>query len=207
MVDVLLSLVALALFTPILATLWVLIRLESPGPGFFRQERVGLHKAQFTLYKLRSMHNRDGNKIDQVREGGLRDAVDPRVTRLGRFLRRSSLDELPQLINVLKGDMSLVGPRPLLPIQLKAVPGEFEERFRVRPGITGLAQVRGRQHLDWMDKLQADREYAQTVSVVLDLRIMLSTVAIVIRGSGVYYEESVNDWRTYLSEDASSDSH
>ena len=123
---------------------------------------------------------------------------DPRITRVGRLLRVSSLDELPQLWNVLMGDMSLVGPRPVLPEQLDAIPEHLRTRFTVRPGLTGLAQVRGRRSLDWLQVLEADAEYAREASLALDLRILLRTVLVVLRREGIYGGEGEN-WRTYLA--------
>ena len=134
--------------------------------------------------------------VDQHAEQVVEGNTDSRITPVGRLLRVSSIDELPQLINVLKGDMSLVGPRPILPEQLEVVPEDKMARFDVRPGITGLAQVRGRRSLDWMQQLEYDAEYARNHGMLRDLGILVRTVWVVITGSGIYGDASKN-WRAY----------
>lgn len=194
--DLAVALLLLLPATPVMLLLALLVRLTSPGPAFFTQTRLGRDCRPFVLYKLRTMTFRR-EPIDQVREGVLRTSGDQRITRLGRLLRASSLDELPQLLNILRGDMSLVGPRPLLPEQLPAIPAAYRARFRVLPGLTGLAQVRGRRSLDWLDQLAADAEYAERSSLLLDIQILLGTVVVVLRRDGVYGKAARN-WREYL---------
>src|SRR5690606_12222524 len=117
---------------------------------------------------------------------------------VGRFLRKTSLDELPQLINVVRGDMSLVGPRPILPEQLRAIPEQHLDRFEMKPGITGLAQVRGRRSLNWLEQLKYDSEYCRNWSFLLDLKILWQTVWVVLTGKGVYGTQQDN-WRNYIN--------
>ena len=195
--DVALSAFLLVLLSPILLLLAIAIRLDSPGPALFRQTRVGLQKRPFTIVKFRTMADRGKKVIDQLAEPLVGTAGDTRVTRVGGILRRISLDELPQLWNVLFGEMSLVGPRPLIPEQLLAIPEEYDIRFAVRPGLTGLSQVRGRRRLDWMDQLKTDVEYVRTRSAWLDLRILLLTAGVVFSGDGVY-DPNAKNWRNYL---------
>jgi lipopolysaccharide/colanic/teichoic acid biosynthesis glycosyltransferase len=195
--DVALAALLIALTAPLLAIVAILIRLDSPGPALFRQVRVGRDKLPFVICKFRTMVHRDVRHVEQKTEAVLTSERDSRITRLGRLLRRSSLDELPQLWNILRGDMTFVGPRPLLSEQLLAIPAEYEDRFAVQPGVTGLAQVRGRRGLDWLDQLKSDVEYVHSRSVALDIRIVLRTVGVVLSGSGTYSPTAKN-WREYL---------
>ena len=163
--DIVLSSVALFFFFPfiLLAALW--IRLDTPGPVIFKQHRIGKDCKPFKVLKLRTMIDRPSSDIDQNNEKVIANGEDPRITRSGRFLRSTSLDELPQLWNIVRGDMSIVGPRPIIPEQLEVVPPEFKSRFHVLPGLTGLAQVRGRRSLGWLDQLKADAEYAKNYNI------------------------------------------
>lgn len=194
--DVLVSSLLLLVLSPLLVLIALVIRLDSPGPALFRQERLGQDQGEFTIFKFRTMHHR--TRLDQMREAVVESDVDPRITRVGRFLRKTSLDELPQLINVVKGDMSLVGPRPVLPEQLRAIPDEHMDRFTMKPGITGLAQVRGRRSLNWLEKLRYDSEYCRNWSFLLDLKILGQTVWVVLTGQGVYGTKEDN-WRNYIN--------
>ena len=189
---------ALLVLSPLLALLWLWIRLDSPGPALFRQERLGRGARPFTALKFRSMYV-DGEEEDlpQHRRRVVESERDPRITRAGRFLRKTSLDELPQLWNVVAGHMALVGPRPILPEQRAAVPEWAELRFRVRPGLTGLAQVKGRRSLDWLEKLRWDRAFVRRDSVRLRLWIVLRTFVVLVRPETVYGEAGKN-WRAYL---------
>jgi lipopolysaccharide/colanic/teichoic acid biosynthesis glycosyltransferase len=153
------------------------IRLDSPGPIFFRQPRVGLDGKPFLLWKFRSMmHAKDPHPSFPD---------DRRVTRAGRLLRRSSLDELPQLINVLRGEMSLVGPRPTLAYQVERYTSVQRQRLSIRPGLTGLAQIRGRNSLTWERRIEYDLEYRTDQSLVSDIEILLATVWVLLRGTGL----------------------
>lgn len=189
--------VTLIVAAPLMLIVALIIRLESSGPIFFRQERVGYHKQRFAVIKFRTMLHRPANAINQHAEQVTSTGLDPRITKNGRLLRRLSLDELPQIFNVLKGEMSLVGPRPILPQQLDAMGIEADDRFKVRPGITGLSQISGRRALSWPQQLARDAEYARNVSLTMDLMIMFRTIRIVWSGSGLYGTEEDN-WRRYI---------
>lgn len=189
------SLVLFILIIPMLViALW--IRLDSPGPILFRQIRVGRNGKKFSILKFRSMWHRNSEAINQNTELVVSTGKDSRITSAGRILRATSLDELPQLWNILVGDMSVVGPRPVLPEQVEVVPDQFRKRFRVRPGLTGLAQVRGRRSLSWLDQLAADAEYVDCRGFLFDLWIILRTFVVLLTGRGVYGNESQN-WRAY----------
>jgi lipopolysaccharide/colanic/teichoic acid biosynthesis glycosyltransferase len=180
-----LALVVLALPMLVIA---LLVRLTSTGPALFQQRRVGLGGRSFTMYKFRTM--RTGASDEMLREliaaelrgedtsvdGSYKLDRDPRVTRIGAFLRKTSLDELPQLINVVLGDMSLVGPRPCLEWEAQMFPAEFRPRFAVKPGITGLWQVSGRSSLSTLEMLHLDLTYVRTRSLVGDLSILVRTI-------------------------------
>lgn len=194
--DVVSGCLVLLLLTPFIFFIWMAIRLDSSGSAFFLQTRIGKHQKPFKIYKFRTMFSRDPKTIDQYTEQVISVGRDPRITRVGRLLRASSLDELPQLLNIIKGDMSLVGPRPIIPEQLEVVPPELLSRFDVRPGLTGLAQVRGRRGLGWITQLKADNEYVKKCNFLYDLVIIFKTVWVVLAGSGVYGAEEQN-WRAY----------
>jgi lipopolysaccharide/colanic/teichoic acid biosynthesis glycosyltransferase len=195
--DVASSGMALLLLSPLLLTLALWVRLDTPGRVFFLQRRVGKDGELFRVYKFRTMIDRDPDLIDQRKEQVISEGVDPRITRAGRFLRRTSLDELPQLWNIFRGDMSVVGPRPVLPEQVPAIPPEFITRLGVRPGLTGLAQIRGRRSLGWLEQLGADVEYVCNRSFIYDMGIIVRTFLVVFSGQGVYGDASSN-WRSFL---------
>jgi exopolysaccharide biosynthesis polyprenyl glycosylphosphotransferase len=190
--DVTVALALLALFTPIIPVVAVLIKLDSPGPIFFRQRRVGRNGKMFNFYKFRSMVTGAENVIGALRPlSGVDGPVfkikdDPRVTRVGRFLRRSSLDELPQLINVLRGDMSIVGPRPNLPSEVSQYLPWQKRRLDVTPGITCFWQIAGRSHIGFQEWMRLDLEYVRKRSYVTDIKIMFKTVPAVIARKGAY---------------------
>ena len=183
-------LVALA---PLFAVLAVAVRGDSPGPAFFSQVRVGRRGRTFVCWKFRSMvADAEAQKAlllaRNEMSGGVtfKMAHDPRVTRLGRVLRRFSLDELPQLWNVLRGEMSLVGPRPALPSEVAQYGPEERRRLEVKPGLTGLWQVRGRSELAFAEQVQLDVAYVESQSFLGDLRILLATIPAVLLGRGAY---------------------
>jgi lipopolysaccharide/colanic/teichoic acid biosynthesis glycosyltransferase len=180
--DIAISALALALLAPLLALACLAIRLESPGPAIYRQRRVGRHGRPFDVLKLRTMV--DG--AEHIGAGLAIDANDSRVTRVGALLRRTSLDELPNLLNVLRGEMSLIGPRPTLPVQVAQYTPRQRERLRIRPGITGWAQVNGRASLPWSERIELDLYYVEHRSLALDLRILWRTPALVLGGGGLY---------------------
>ncbi len=181
-VDVVVSTLALALSAPILALAALAIRLETPGPVIYRQRRSGLHGAEFDVLKLRTMV--DG--AEHIGAGLAVNENDARITRVGAFLRRTSLDELPNLVNVLRGDMSLIGPRPTLPVQVAQYTERQRGRLALKPGITGWAQVNGRASLPWSERIELDLYYIEHRSLALDARILWRTLAMVLGGSGLY---------------------
>ncbi|WP_455568780.1 sugar transferase [Streptomyces fradiae] len=178
--------------SPLLLLLVLLIRLDSPGPAFYRQVRVGRDRETFTMWKFRSMVTDADVRKDDLAARNECDGLmfkmrrDPRVTRVGRFLRRTSLDELPQLLNVLRGDMSLVGPRPPLPEEVAAYDATALRRLRVKPGMTGLWQVSGRSDLSWDETIQLDLHYVDNWSFSSDLDVMSRTLRAVVDGRGAY---------------------
>ena len=181
-VDVVASALALLLSSPLLLAAMLAIRLESPGPMIYRQRRAGRGGKPFDVLKLRTMV--DG--AEHIGAGLAVNANDSRITRVGTFLRRSSLDELPNLLNVLRGEMTLVGPRPTLPAQVDRYTERQRGRLAVKPGITGWAQVNGRASLPWPERIELDLYYVENRSLSLDLRILLRTPAMVLGGSGLY---------------------
>jgi lipopolysaccharide/colanic/teichoic acid biosynthesis glycosyltransferase len=196
-IDIALSLMLIIAVAPLLLLLCLLVRSTSPGPALFRQERLGRNKQPFTLLKLRTMYIDNDDWIhrdyvtrllsaDQTAPAGdsglFKLDVDPRITPLGAWLRRTSLDELPQLFNVLHGEMSLVGPRPVLSWEAHLFEEAHQQRFAVKPGITGLWQVNGRSRLSMRKALELDVEYVIRRSLKLDLAILLRTVPAVFRG-------------------------
>jgi lipopolysaccharide/colanic/teichoic acid biosynthesis glycosyltransferase len=180
--DIAVSAVALLLSAPLLALAMLAIRLESPGPAIYRQRRVGLEGNTFDVLKLRTMVE----GAEHLGAGLAVDENDSRITRVGAFLRRSSLDELPNLLNVLRGDMSLIGPRPTIPVQVESYTERQRGRLAIKPGITGWAQVHGRASLPWAERIELDLYYIAHRSLRLDLQILGRTVAMVLGGSGLY---------------------
>lgn len=170
--DIFISLTALILLAPLMLLIAIAIRLTMGSPILFRQQRPGLHGQPFSLLKFRTMANGDGTDAD-------------RLTSLGRFLRRTSLDELPEFWNILKGEMSLVGPRPLLMHYLPLYSPQQARRHEVKPGLTGWAQVKGRNALSWDEKFAADVWYVDHQSLGLDLEIIARTVVLILSGEGV----------------------
>lgn len=180
--DLAIAIPAAILTAPLVALLALLIRLESPGSPIYRQRRVGRDGRLFSIYKLRTMVA-DAERIGAglaIQEG------DERITRLGRLLRRYSLDELPNLYNVVRGEMSIVGPRPTLPIQVEQYTERQRGRLAVKPGITGWAQVNGRAALPWGERIELDLWYVEHWSLALDLKILARSVGMVLSGQGLY---------------------
>jgi lipopolysaccharide/colanic/teichoic acid biosynthesis glycosyltransferase len=182
MFDILAAAAALSLASPVLLAAIVAIKLESRGPAIYRQRRSGLRGAPFDMLKLRTMV--DG--AEHIGAGLAVDAGDSRITRVGALLRRTSLDELPNLVNVLRGEMSLIGPRPTVPAQVAQYTARQRERLAVKPGITGWAQVNGRAALPWPERIELDLYYVEHRSLALDLRILLRTPSLVLGGGGLY---------------------
>lgn len=183
-VDVGLAALGLALTAPALALAAVAIRLETRGPVIYRQRRVGRGGGSFKMYKLRTMVTGSDPKPSETWEP-LREN-DPRVTRVGALLRRLSLDELPNLVNVLRGEMAIVGPRPTIEPQVAEYTPRQRRRLEVKPGITGWAQVNGRASLSWEQRIELDVWYADNRSLSLDLRILARTLRLILTGRGLY---------------------
>ena len=188
--DLLIGFVAVAISAPIVAVCAVAVKLDSRGPVIFKQLRIGLDGKEFEIYKLRTMVV----GAETMGAGLAVDEGDSRITRIGGFLRRWSLDELPNLWNVVSGEMSLVGPRPTLPSQVADYTERQRMRLLVRPGITGWAQVSGRSSLPWAERIELDIWYIEHLSPLLDLKIILATIRMVFTGSGLYRGES-GGWR------------
>jgi exopolysaccharide biosynthesis polyprenyl glycosylphosphotransferase len=190
--DLLLGTIAIVGLAPVMLAIAILIKLDSPGPVFYAQERVGKDGKRFRMLKFRSMRQ-DADRLmaelrakNEVTGALFKMKNDPRVTRVGRFLRRSSLDELPQVFNVLRGEMSLVGPRPSLPSEVATYEDWQLGRLRAIPGMTGLWQVSGRSDVPFHDMVRLDLHYIRNWSVWLDLEIILRTVPAVIGNRGAY---------------------
>lgn len=196
--DLLSSLTGIVLLSPVLILLMILIRLKLGGPVFFTQERPGKECRAFKMVKFRSMTN------ERDEQGELLPDLK-RITKLGRFLRRTSLDELPELINVFRGDMSVVGPRPLLMKYLPFYTSREMKRHDVRPGITGWAQVNGRNLLDWDKRLEKDVEYVENMSLGMDIKILFRTIGDVLRQSDVLEvsSETIPDFDDYRKQNQS----
>ena len=190
--DKLVGLSALALTAPVFLFVTLSIRLDDGGPAFFRQTRVGRDGRGFTVYKFRTMVMDAEQRKAELAVSNDHDGVlfkmrkDPRITKVGTWLRRWSLDELPQLLNVVRGDMSLVGPRPALPDEAARYGDYVRRRLVVKPGLTGLWQVNGRSDLSWEESVRLDLRYVENWSLVLDLQILWKTLSAVWRGSGAY---------------------
>jgi exopolysaccharide biosynthesis polyprenyl glycosylphosphotransferase len=191
-VDRLLALLALLVLSPVLVGIALAVRASSPGPVLFRQERIGVNGQPFTMLKFRSMVVDADGQVDQLRQGNISDGLlfklreDPRVTPVGRWLRRLSLDELPQLLNVVGGSMSLVGPRPPLPREVARYDSSVSRRLLVKPGLTGLWQISGRSDLPWEEAVRLDLRYVENWSLALDTKIIWKTFSAVLRARGAY---------------------
>ncbi len=190
--DIFLSLCGILILSPVYLILWVLVRRKLGKPALFTQERPGRNEKIFRLYKFRSM-------TDERDENGLLLPDEVRLTRFGKILRSTSLDELPELFNILKGDMSLIGPRPLLVRYLPWYTERERHRHDVRPGLTGLAQVNGRNALGWEERFAFDLEYVDNCSLFMDLKVLGMTVGKVLRRSGTLSgaDQTVADFDEY----------
>ncbi|MFR1687357.1 MAG: sugar transferase [Massilimicrobiota timonensis] len=182
--DFILSLVAIIILSPVFIVIALLVRIKLGSPILFKQERPGLNEKIFKMYKFRTM-------TSEVDEEGNLLPDEVRLTSFGQLLRSTSLDELPELFNIFKGDMSIVGPRPLLVKYLPLYNDEQKHRHDVRPGLTGLAQVNGRNAISWEDKFKYDVEYTKNVTFMNDLKIIFETILKVIKRDGISSETSV----------------
>ena len=178
--DIVVSLVAILIFTiiPVLIVVPIVIRLTSKGPALFKQTRIGKDQKPFVMYKFRTMI------LEQYDENGVEIMSEHRITKIGKLLRKTSLDELPQLFNILNGTMSIIGPRPMLDYQAPRCIGEEVLRFKMRPGLTGLAQVKGRNNLLWEDRIVFDVEYVKDFTFLMDIVILVKTVLLVFKKEG-----------------------
>jgi lipopolysaccharide/colanic/teichoic acid biosynthesis glycosyltransferase len=188
--DLLVASLVLAVASPLLAVAAILIKLESRGPVFYRQRRVGRAGEPFELWKLRTMVQ----GAESMGAGVYVVEGDSRITRVGRVLRRFSLDELPNLVNVIKGEMAVVGPRPTVQEQVDRYSERQRRRLEVSPGITGWAQVKGRASLPWPERIELDVWYVEHRSLSLDLRILAKTVRLLATGHGLYSDELKQGW-------------
>jgi lipopolysaccharide/colanic/teichoic acid biosynthesis glycosyltransferase len=189
-IDIILSLIAIIVLSPVMLIVALLVRLKLGSPIIFKQKRPGLNEKIFTMYKFRTMtdeRDKDGNLLPD----------SARLTKFGKFLRSTSLDELPELFNILKGDMSIVGPRPLLVEYLELYNEYQKRRHEVRPGLTGLAQINGRNAISWEEKFNLDVEYVDNISIVKDLKIILLTVKKVFIREGI--NNSQNETMPYFT--------
>ena len=193
MIDILGSIVLLVLLTPLFVVIAGLVKIGSPGPVFFRQERIGFNKRHFWILKFRTMvmeaeqQQQALERFNEVNGPAFKIMNDPRITRIGKFLRRFSLDELPQLFNVLVGEMSLVGPRPLPVRDVQRIAIQWHRRrFSIKPGLTCLWQVNGRSTVNFENWVRMDLDYIDKWSLGLDARILLKTIPAVLKGSGAY---------------------
>lgn len=183
-IDFVLSLVALVLLSPVFIIVAVLVKMKLGSPVIFKQERPGLNEKIFTMYKFRTM-------TDEKDDNGELLSDEIRLTKFGKILRSTSLDELPELINILKGDMAIVGPRPLLVRYLPLYDEEQRKRHLVKPGITGYAQINGRNSISWEEKFDLDARYINKISFFFDLKIIISTFATVFSRAGINSENDV----------------
>lgn len=194
--DLAIAVPAAALTAPVVGVLALAIKLDSRGPVLYRQVRVGLDGRHFRICKLRTMIV----GAEFVGAGLAVDEDDERITRVGRFLRRYSLDELPNLWNVVSGDMAIVGPRPTVPIQVDQYTARQRGRLAVRPGLTGWAQINGRASLPWSERIELDLWYVEHRSMALDLRIIAATLRMVLAGHGLYHRGEGGGWTAPAAE-------
>lgn len=178
--DIVVSVVAILMLTiiPVMIVVPIVIKLTSKGPAMFKQTRIGKNGKPFVMYKFRTMIT------EQYDKNGVEIMSENRITRIGKILRKTSLDELPQLFNVLNGTMSIIGPRPMLDYQAPRCIGEENLRFEMRPGLTGYAQIKGRNNIIWEERIQYDIEYVKTFTFWLDIVILFKTVLLVFKKQG-----------------------
>lgn len=181
MLDFILSLLAIIILSPVLLITALLVKIKLGSPVIFKQQRPGKNEKIFTLYKFRTMTDKKDEKGNLLPD-------EQRLTKFGKILRSTSIDELPELINILKGDMAIVGPRPLLVEYLELYNEEQRHRHDVRPGLTGLAQISGRNSISWEEKFKEDIEYVENISLLGDIKIILKTIAKVLKREGISQE-------------------
>ncbi len=197
--DFVFAIVLLLILLPLLLIVAIAIKLDTKGPVFFNQERSGKNGEIFKIYKFRTMVD----NAEKKGSGLYTDSTDPRITRVGKILRKTSIDELPQLINIIKGEMSFIGPRPVPVGNLDEFNIDETERLKVKPGVTGWAQVNGRNILTWPEKNEKDIWYVENISLLLDIKIILKTIKVILFRKGVYsgrYANMVNENKQKESE-------
>ena len=182
-------LILIMIVIPILIVIPIAIKLTSKGPAVFKQTRVGKNGIEFEIYKFRTMLIPEQRILS---DGSVLEPNDS-ITSIGRFLRSTSLDELPQLFNILNGTMSFVGPRPMIPSQVEKLTNDQKKRHGMRPGVTGLAQVNGRNNLTWEEKLYFDLEYVNRFTLLLDVMIFLKTIKVIIKREGIEYVHTLDE--------------
>lgn len=192
--DFVCSFLLIVILSPLLIIVAFLVKISSPGKVVFSQERMGKNQKRFTIYKFRTMADppKGTYSVDGVLHKPNGEILEPssnRITKIGGFLRKTSLDELMQLFNILNGTMSFVGPRPTLPYQVENYTDEQKKRFSVRPGVTGLAQVNGRNALTWTQKIEYDLEYVEKFSLLLDIKILFKTVLVALKKEDIAFEK------------------
>jgi len=206
LVDLVLSTIGLIVLSPVFLIIAICIKVDSKGPVFFLQERAGFKGKPFMIYKFRSMVNNAVNMGDGYYTG----ENDPRITKVGKFLRNTSLDEIPQLINIIKGEMSIIGPRPTLMYQIKEYDDFQKRRLLMKPGVTGLAQVNGRNSLTWPQRIKYDVKYVDNYSLWLDIKIFFKTIGVVFKKEGVYSEKEnfkINQKDEFLNKETAIDNN
>lgn len=190
--DFIFAIILLLILSPLFIIVAIAIKIDSKGLVFFKQERSGQHGKAFKVYKFRTMIN----NAEKIGSGLYTDSTDPRITRVGKFLRKTSIDELPQIINIIRGEMSFIGPRPVPAGHLKKFNVDDSQRLKVLPGITGWAQVNGRNILTWPEKNEKDIWYVNNISLLLDIKIIFMTIKVILFKEGVYsgrYANMVKD--------------
>lgn len=185
LLDTIFSFILLIVLCPFFIIISILIKLDSKGPVMFIQQRVGKNQLLFNIYKFRTMIPDAIN----IGNGVYTEENDPRITQLGRFLRKTSLDELPQLLNILKGDMSFIGPRPTLEYQVKQYNDFQKKRLLMKPGVTGFAQINGRNSISWPERIKYDVQYVENWSLGLDFKIFIRTFSVIFKREGLYGEK------------------
>lgn len=190
--DLIGSVCGIVIISPLMLILAALVKISSPGPVIFKQERVGLHGKPFYMYKFRSMYvNADGKLKEMMKDNeqtghAFKIKNDPRITRTGKWIRRFSIDELPQLINIIKGDMSIVGPRPILTFQMEECSQYERQRLVVQPGLTCYWQIGGRADVTWEEWVELDLDYIEDMSLWTDIKMIVKTIPAVLSGDGAY---------------------
>lgn len=198
--DIIFAIVLLIILSPIFCIIGILIKIDSKGPVFFKQDRIAKDNRIIKAYKFRTMVD----NAEQIGSGVYTDSTDPRITKVGSLLRKTSIDELPQIINIVKGEMSFIGPRPVPEGHLKKFNINDHERLKVKPGITGWAQVNGRNMLTWYEKNEKDIWYVKNISFLLDVKIFIKTIKVILFKEGIYSGRYANKVKSNNKEEMGS---